>query len=129
MPPTYSVRSIAVMLSVPTKWVDNLLSHHTLPGVSGGRRGVERQVDSHGILAVEIARMLSSELGVPIGRAVAIARHAVANRERDDLSLQLESGATLTFHFGRIENRLRGRMLEAVEGLAHIPRGRPPRTH
>ncbi len=130
MPRAYSVRLVSLTLSTPLKWLDNLLSHHDLPGVVGGRQGVERQISGEGLLAIEMSRLLTSDLGVPVSRAVALVNFALANRVANRLTCELDSGVTLAFDAERIERRLRQRMTEAVESLGHVKRGRPrlPRT-
>src|SRR5688500_2351478 len=124
----YSIRLIALTLAVPLKWVDNLLSHHHLPGVSGGRQGRQRHVTEEGLLAIELSRILSADFGVPVSRAVALARAALDGRDENGLRLAFESGATLVFSTPDIENRLRAQMIVAIEAVGHIPRGRPPRA-
>lgn len=127
MPRSYSAKLIALTVGTSLKWVDNLLSHHTLPGVSCGKQGVERQVTDEALLAIEITRMLTSELGVPLGRAAAIASAAVASRSELPPRFVTRSGIAVVFPLAAIEQRLRGRVMEAVEAIGRVPRGRPPR--
>lgn len=124
---TYNTKLIALTIAVSPKWVDNLLSHHALPGVSRTKQGVERQVTDDGLLAIEMTRMLARELGVPLSRAAAIARIAIASRSESPLRFVTESGIAVVFPLAAIELRLRGRMIEAVEAIGRVPRGRPPR--
>lgn len=124
---TYSTKLIALTIAASPKWVDNLLSHHTLPGVSRTKQGVERQVTDEGLLAIEMTRMLARELGVPLSRAAAISRIAIASRSDMPLRFVTESGIAVVFPLAAIELRLRGRMIEAVEAIGRVPRGRPPR--
>lgn len=126
---SYSTRLIALTVGTSSKWVDNLLSHHALPGVSRSKQGVQRQVTDEGLLAIEMTRMLTSELGVPLSRAAAIARTAVASRSADPPRFVTESGIAVVFPIAAIELRLRQRMIEAVESIGRVARGRPPRDH
>ena len=46
----YTVGTAALALDVPTKWLDNVLSHHSVPGVVQERQGVSRKVSLEGVL-------------------------------------------------------------------------------
>ncbi|HEU4995745.1 MAG TPA: hypothetical protein VFT29_13050 [Gemmatimonadaceae bacterium] len=127
MPRSYNARAIALTIGRTAKWVDNLLSHHALPGVTGGRQGVQRVISDDGLLAVEITRLLVVEIGVPLDRAAALVRAAFAVRSADDMQVTTDSGLVLTFQLPTIERRLRDRMTEAMESVGHVRRGRPPR--
>lgn len=124
---SYSAKLIALTLRVPLKWVDNLLSHHALPGVFRSRQGVERRVTDDGLLAIEATRMLTADLGLPLGRAAAVARSAVESRVDSQMQYVTPSGVTVVFPLTVLESRLRERVVEAVETIGRIPRGRPPR--
>jgi hypothetical protein len=126
---SYSARLVALTLDCPIKWVDNLLSHHVIPGVSRSRQGVQRRVTDEGLLAIELTRMLTSELGVPISKATAIARATLQNRSASRLRFVTESGIDIVFPIEAIEVRLRQRIVQAIESVASIPRGRPPRVN
>jgi hypothetical protein len=127
MPRAYSARLSALTLGVPLKWVDNLLSHRAFPGVSRSRQGVERRLSDAGLVAIEIVRLLTTELGIPLGRAAEIAREAVESRPDSEVQLTTASGITLRVPIGDIERRVRDRVLNAVEEVARVPRGRPRR--
>ena len=125
MPRTYSVDIIALAIGLPPKWVDNLLSHHTIPGASRGRQGLQRRITEAGLLAIELTRVLSRELGVPLGRSAELARRALESRSVSEATVSTSSGLTVVFNLSTIEIRLRARVLEAVESVAGVPRGRP----
>lgn len=118
---------MALTLGVPLKWVDNLLSHHSVPGVSQSRQGVERRITDQGLLAIEAIRLLTLELGVPLSRAAEIARSAVMSRAEARMQFVGESGIAIVFPIAETERRLRAKVLEAVDGVASIARGRPRR--
>jgi hypothetical protein len=122
---TYSARLVALTLGVPTKWVDNLLSHHEVPGVSRVRQGVERRITDVGFLAIEATRLLATELGVPLASAVAIARAAVVARSKTGMRFVTMSDVVVSFPVEAIEQGLRERVVAAVESLGRRPRGRP----
>jgi len=108
-----------------TKWVDNLLSHHALPGVVGGRQGVGRMVSDQGILAIELARLLVRDGGMPMARAVALVDRALSARAGNVVSVGLASGTSIQFDLGLIERDLRQRIVNAMESVPRVRRGRP----
>jgi hypothetical protein len=124
----YNARTIALTVGQPIKWVDNLLSHHALPGVTRSRQGVQRRVSDEGLLAVELTRILTLDLGVSISRAVELTRTALGSRQGTDVRLSPGSGVTLTLHASEIEERLRQRVIDAIESVARVRRGRPPKV-
>ena len=123
----YSARVIAFALRVPLKWVDNLLSHYELPGITRSRQGVARRITDEGLLAIEGTRLLTTELGVPLAHAAEIAAAAVQSRQDAHMRFLTASGVVVVFPVGDIERRLHERVVDAVEGVAPIRRGRPPR--
>jgi hypothetical protein len=80
------------------------------------------------LLAIELTRVLARELRVPIGRAAGLARRALESRSSSDGRVSTDSGLTLVFNLTAIEHRLRARMLDAVESVARVARGRPRKT-
>jgi len=124
----YNARTIALTVGEPFKWIDNLLSHNALPGVISSRQGVQRRVNDEGLLAVEITRILTRDLGVSISRAVALTRTALGSRQGTEVRLSPASGVTLILHTAEIEERLRQRVIDAIEAAAHVRRGRPPKA-
>ena len=124
---TYTVRLVALTIGVEVKWVDNLLSHFALDGVTRSRQGVERQISDAGLLAIELIRALHVELRIPVVNAVMLTRQALATRGRGGQDLMLESGLRVAIPYATLEQRLRAQMMEAMESVARIPRGRPRR--
>ena len=122
---TYSIDVIALAIGLSPKWVDNLLSHHTLPGAPRGRQGVQRRITEEGLLAIELTRLLARELGVSVSHSAELARRALESRSMSEATISTSSGLTLVFNLSAIESRLRARVLEAVESVARVPRGRP----
>jgi hypothetical protein len=72
--------------------------------------------------------MLTSELGMPLAKAASIARSAVQDRAGSEMQFVTESGISLAFPLSAIESRLRQRIVESIESVGAIPRGRPPRA-
>ena len=127
MPGSYSVRLVALTLDCDAKWIDNLLSHHPLPGVERQQRGMERRLSYDAVVIIEATRMLTVDLGLPLSRALAIATRVLSST---DASRQIltTSGIAISLPLAAIEARVRGRLIDAVEGVAHIQRGRPRRV-
>ena len=122
---SYSVKIAALTLGVPLKWVDNVLSHHDIPGVVSERQGVERAISDLGIRTLELIRIVSRELGASIPRAVAIATAAVGN---PDTTFSTSSGAVLRFSSDAIDRRIRERLMDAIEATPRLKRGRPRKS-
>jgi hypothetical protein len=110
------------------KWVDNLLSHYQLPGVLHGRQGVQRRVSDDGLLAIELARVLNQEIGVPLPSVAPMVRDALASRASGVASLSLARGVTLVLDLAAIERQLLGGVVVAMESLPRVVRGRPRGT-
>jgi hypothetical protein len=122
---SYTVRTAALTIGAATKWVDNVLSHYKIDGVEQGTRGVERRLNDDALLALALCRIASSELGVPLANAVAIAQSVVADRETSGGTHVVAPSVFLQFSLTEIEGRLRQRLSDATEAVAHIRRGRP----
>ena len=121
MPRAYTVATAALALDVPPKWIDNILSHHTVLGVVQQRQGVARKLSIDGLLVLALSAFLIQELGAPAPRAIRIAEELLRNEGRYEslrgLSLILDVSA---FQAGLLE-----RLENAVE-IAPVPRrGRP----
>lgn len=119
----YTVGTIALALDVSPKWIDNVLSHHRVPGVVQERQGVSRKVASDGLLHLAIAIQLIQDFGIPVGNAVQIAGRLAAGsgtyRSPSELKLSLD--------VPRLRDKLETRLAQAVE-IAPVPkRGRPAR--
>ncbi len=125
---TYSSRLTALTIGADPRWVDNLLSRHTIPGVSKGRRGIERRISEEALLHVELIRMLNLELGVSLESAVVIARALAGKTGYDAPNFETPSGLRLSAPLDAIIHRLRTRLAESVEYVAQVPRGRRPRV-
>jgi hypothetical protein len=120
----YTVAAAAVTLGMSTKWIDNVLSHHTVPGVARSRQGVSRRLTPQAILSLEIAIRLSNALSIPVARSLELAARLV--RERGELSAG--KGLTLALDIEVIQAELAERLANAVE-IAPLPRrGRPSKS-
>jgi hypothetical protein len=66
---------------VSSKWVDNVLSHHHVPGVHQERQGIARRVTPAALLVLDIALRLVRSLGVPLPQALETAQLLIGARE------------------------------------------------
>lgn len=119
----YTVGTVALALAIPRKWIDNVLSHHTVVGVVQQRQGVSRRVSLDGVLQLALAAHLIQDLQVPTPSALRLA--AVLTETGGHHSTKTRIG--IEVDLPRIRADLEVRLAEAVE-IAPIPRrGRPPR--
>ncbi|HEX7938248.1 MAG TPA: hypothetical protein VF483_04600 [Gemmatimonadaceae bacterium] len=124
---SYSVKTVALTVGADVKWLDNLLSHFSVVGVDRAGRGLERRISDTAITSVAICRMLSEELGIALGKAVSIANEIAAGRAANDSRFIAAPGLILHFSLDEIDRRVQARLADAVEAVAHVRRGRPPR--
>jgi hypothetical protein len=124
MPRAYTVATAALALDMPVKWVDNVLSHYSVPGVRQERQGVVRRISIDGLLVLALTALLIQDLGTPTGRAIVISEGLA----KEDGSLTSPQGLRIQFDLPSIHALLLERLESAVE-MAPIPkRGRPPQN-
>jgi len=122
--PAYTVAATAVTLEMPAKWVDNVLSHYRLPGVSRGRQGVARRLAPQAILALDIALRISGALRVPISRALELSERLLKH-EAGTATVDMGHGISLSLDLGEVRRDLLERLAHAVEVAPSPRRGRP----
>jgi hypothetical protein len=122
----YTVATTAVTLGVSTKWVDNVLSHHRVPGVLQQKQGIARRVTPAGLLALEIGVSLGRALAIPIAQALEIANQLI---ETKGSVIQLPSTPFIRVvaDVEAITGELNTRLERAVEITPNPRRGRPRR--
>lgn len=121
MPRAYTVATAALALEVSAKWVDNILSHHTVPGVAQQRQGVTRKLSVDGLLVLAITAFLIEELGAPMLKVIGIAEVLLQNEGR----YKSARGLSVTLDLSAFRTSLLERLENAVE-MAPVPRrGRP----
>ena len=125
MQTTYDVRIAALATESPVKWIDNLLSHHRVPGVERSRQGVQRRITRDGMLAIELVRILARRAGFSLPDAVAIASRVLDALPQSHVLVPLSPGVRLQLDAGAIERRLRERLPDAMEAAPRVKRGRP----
>ena len=104
------------------KWVDNLLSHFTVPGVEGARQGVARRISIRGVYCLALVRQFTRDLGVPAEKAIVLANLLLtAESEQVRLSPALE----LRIDRRSFQQHIDARIAEAVESIVPARRGRP----
>ena len=117
----YNVAVAALALQVDTKWLDNVLSHHSIAGIEKNRQGIQRQIPPDSLLLLAIAQAMIEGLELPIAQAVRIA-HLV---QQAGPEIGIGPAITLAIDVTRISRELNSRLADAVEGAAQRPRGRP----
>jgi hypothetical protein len=119
----YTVGTVALALDVPSKWLDNILSHHRVPGVVQARQGVSRKVTPEGLLQLALAVRLIGDLGIPAANALQLAGAISATNG----IYSTPSGIGLSLDLNQLRSKLETRLAQAVE-IAPVPRrGRPTR--
>ena len=120
----YTVGTAALALDVPTKWLDNVLSHFQVPGVTQERQGISRRVSLEGVLQLALALRLIDDLEIPTANALRLARSISQVGGQH----QTSSGISIGLDLSTIRAGLEARLAQAVE-IAPVPRrGRPPRA-
>jgi hypothetical protein len=122
MPRAYTIATAALALETSVKWLDNVLSHNRVPGVSQDRQGVSRRLTVEGLLVLALAVLLIQELGVPTPKAIALAENLAKNEGRH----LANQGLNLELDLVSFRGRLLERLENAVEVAPAPRRGRPP---
>ncbi|HZI51858.1 MAG TPA: hypothetical protein VFE29_08535 [Terriglobia bacterium] len=122
----YTVAAVAVTLKVSPKWIDNVLSHHRIDGVSRTRQGVSRRLTPKAVTTLEIALQLLRSASLPVARALEIA-HALAQSEENPARVSLSSSVAIVVDVASINAETARRLADAVEITPRPRRGRPPR--
>ena len=122
----YTVAAVAVALKMPVKWVDNVLSHNRVRGVSQARQGVARRLTPQAVTILEIALQLVRAASIPASRALAIA-HEVADLGGSVAPVYLSRSVTIVVDVTAITRETTERLAQAVEIAPRPQRGRPPR--
>jgi len=121
----YTVGAVALALDVTAKWIDNVLSHHTVRGVAQERQGVSRKVTLEGLLQLALAIILIEDLEIATSSALSLANTLTDSGG----SLKTPAGISIDLDLAAIRARLETRLAQAVE-IAPVPRrGRPPHSN
>ena len=122
----YTVAATAVALGVSSKWVDNVLSHHQVPGVHQARQGIARRVTPAALLTLDIALKLVRSLGLPLPQALETARRLIDAKE-GGIALSGATSIQIRADVKTLTNDLNARLERAVEMSPTPRRGRPRR--
>jgi dienelactone hydrolase len=122
MPRAYTIATAALALGTSIKWLDNVCSHHRVPGVSQQRQGVSRRLAVEGLLVLALAVLLIQELGMAMPRAIAVAEELAKNEGR----YTVREGFSLNLDLSSFQARLLEKLENAVEITPVPKRGRPP---
>ena len=118
----YTVAATAVTLGVTRKWIDNVLSHHSVEGVLHAKQGIQRQVTPIGLLTLEVALELGRSMNIPIGRALEISNRLIAAKGGE---VAFGTSLTLRADVESISRQLEYRLERALEMTPIPKRGRP----
>jgi len=111
--------------SADHKWVDNLLSHFTIPGVDGGRQGAARRISAEGIEFIALVRLLNRALGLSVASAVKLADRLVNAKSA---SLSIGAGVSLHLDVNDFRGDVHRAIADAVESVTPVRRGRPRKS-
>ena len=131
--PLYNTATVAAALGVPPKWLDNLLSHNKIDGVSGGRQGVQRRLSADAVRVVALAKELIEHAALSAPAAVGIAAILVADTITDGRiasrqPVRLSPSVWIELDVGALEREISAGLAHAVEVTPHPRRGRPRRV-
>ena len=123
LPRVYHIDVAQYVTRADARWVDNLISRFSLPGVEGAGRGASRRLTETAIQHIALISVLSADLGLPLTLAVPLAESLLSGTESE-----LAAGAWIRFTFKRAEflQHIDGLIAEGVEALTPTRRGRPP---
>lgn len=118
----FSTTVVAEALDIDRRRLDNLVAQHAIEGVRRERQGVSRTFSPAAVLTIAVAVELMERLEMAASRALAVARSVVGSGGDHSPT----DGITVRIDVRIIEQRIAGRLTDAVE--AHPPprRGRPP---
>lgn len=120
----YHVDIAAFAADADRKWIDNLLSHFSVPGVESKKQGVARRLSLEAVQTVVLVRALSMSTGLSVDRALSTATTLLD--ASDDLVANDDAWITLHFDRAAFQADVDRRIAAAVESVVPKKRGRPP---
>ncbi len=120
----YSVAVAALAIGSSPKWLDNVLSHFTVPDVATKKRGIARRIPHRALLQLALTWEVHVELGMGVRDALALADELLA---AGDASVSRGGHLRVTLNPATLERRLSARLLDALESAPAPRRGRPAR--
>ena len=117
----YTVATVALAINADIKWVDNVLSHYVVAGVTQSHQGIPRTVSAAGVVQLTLIRRLTESLRIPLELAVEGAG-VLAREGRWGIAPLLD----LETDVSALGDETRSRLEYAVEAAPLPRRGRPP---
>jgi hypothetical protein len=118
---SYHVDTVALALGRSHRWVDNVVTHHPIPGIASGGRGVTRSISAEGAAWLAAVAALA-EAGISISAAVSL----VSRAARGDGTVPIAAFATLRIAFDQLRQITDAALVSAAETSVLPRRGRPP---
>lgn len=128
--PLYNTATVAAALGASPKWLDNLLSHNKIDGVSGGKQGVPRRLSADAVRIVALVRELTEHASLPIPSAVRLANSALGTESTGSPHIaqqraRLSPALSLELDLSALDREISAGLAHAVEVTPHPTRGRP----
>lgn len=119
---SYTVASASFVLNAPLKWLDNVLSRHSVPGVQQLVPGADRRVSAEAMDRLQIVRSFNVDLGIAVPAALVLAERVLADPNH---CLSLGPGLELRLSHAVLRGELEARAAESSVAQQRR-RGRPP---
>ena len=131
--PLYNTATVAAAIGASPKWLDNLLSHNKIDGVSGGRQGVGRRLSADAVRIVALTKELIEHAALSAPAAVGIAATIVGETSPDGRAaptnrVRLSPSIWLELDVSALEREISVGLAHAIEVTPRPPRGRPRRA-
>jgi hypothetical protein len=121
--PLYNTTTTALALNIPLKWLDNLLSHHKIPGVHQAKQGIPRRLSPEALEIIAVTHALSQS-GLPIPTALELS-HTLCTTPESPIALT--PFLTLSLDIPLLRRTLSNHLTRAIEIAPTPQRGRPPK--
>jgi hypothetical protein len=118
----YTAATAALTLGASPKWIDNVLSHYSVPGIHQKRQGVSRRLSLDSILVLATTLLLIQEIGLPTPYALRLAEELGGSGGRHISP----HGVEVTVDLNALRQRVLEKLEIAVEAAPVPRRGRPP---
>jgi len=131
--PIYNTATVAAAIGASPKWLDNLLSHNKIDGVTGGRQGIQRRLSADAVRIVTLTKELIDHAALSAPAAVGIAATIVGGTSPDGRPasmnrLRLSPSIWLELDVSALEREISAGLAHAIEVTPRPPRGRPRRA-
>jgi hypothetical protein len=120
----YDVGVASLAIGAPTKWTDNVLSQHDVPGVTVARRGVARRIPHATLLHLALTRELHAAMGLSVREALRLARQLLSAEGGGDVQ---RGTVRITVDRALLDRAVEHRLRDALESAPTPRRGPPPR--